>query len=627
MIKKNKYLIGFVFLMIVLLVPKGVLAQGYVQYSDFKNNGSELQDFYENSMNDRIEYNINETGNFSFRLTGFNLESNTNYVLTLKSDFTEVTYNYSGQELSDGVSVDILNTKGIFKGTLKQGSNIIKAKKGESLYSNIYFYFDDSKDLTELDHFKDSISKNGTIKLDSIDVRNDENNEGAITYALSKYQNSNFKLRGYCDEKCYVEVEDVRYINHIKEYEVNYDFKERDDDIKKRIDKYMAKLSYPMSEVFDKSYVLEDLELVNFNLSALNIDHNSSVVEFLEKYNLLVNYSSQLQKQFTEPNIFANLDLRGASGTTFNDFQFGYLNLLYGDIAYGTAYRVGFKEINAIYVPDNTPNNRKSYIKAAKDRLKKYFKNVDVEIIYAGQLSDLDDYEYDFIDSSKTLGEYYILKLNDVSLKYFIVKDSSKMNKPFYKALSKKTNIYITTDNGIVAPDTEVVANEIKSGSEEYASIIKKLNVDKGMVLDLKLFSESENKYITHSDNDKFKVHIPISGLTKNSKLTAYHINDSGEIETYDVLVENGYAIFETDHFSIYTLAIKKDVENTNTNTLNNKNLENKSDKVKTTTKNTVNKGIINNPKTSDNILKYMILLIISFSSLFGVGIKYKKLK
>ena len=63
----------------------------------------------------------------------------------------------------------------------------------------------------------------------------------------------------------------------------------------------------------------------------------------------------------------------------------------------------------------------------------------------------------------------------------------------------------------------------------------------------------------------------------------------SGKIEKHEVVVQNGFAIFETDHFSVYTLA-----EEISLNTED-----------------------INNPQTDDKIIMYLLILLISS---FGVS-------
>ena len=76
---------------------------------------------------------------------------------------------------------------------------------------------------------------------------------------------------------------------------------------------------------------------------------------------------------------------------------------------------------------------------------------------------------------------------------------------------------------------------------------------------------ETLRKYITKLENGKFKVRIPLKDEFKNKKLKAYYINDNNKIEEYNINIENGYAIFETDHFSTYTIAESGEISNPST--------------------------------------------------------------
>ena len=51
----------------------------------------------------------------------------------------------------------------------------------------------------------------------------------------------------------------------------------------------------------------------------------------------------------------------------------------------------------------------------------------------------------------------------------------------------------------------------------------------------------------------------------------AYYTSSDGKTEEYKVEVKDGYAIFKTNHFSVYTFAENK-IENGNNNNENNGN-------------------------------------------------------
>ena len=147
------------------------------------------------------------------------------------------------------------------------------------------------------------------------------------------------------------------------------------------------------------------------------------------------------------------------------------------------------------------------------------------------------------------------------------------------------TDISISTDSSEVPLDTKVTAVIIDSNSKDYKDFLKRVKISKGIVVDLKLFSESINKNISKINNNKFKVYIPLSDELKNLDLMAYYIKDNGEIENYNVTIEDKYLVFETNHFSAYIIGEEQ-------------------------------KNNIENPPTNDEIIFWMVTGLIS-----GVGI------
>lgn len=110
---------------------------------------------------------------------------------------------------------------------------------------------------------------------------------------------------------------------------------------------------------------------------------------------------------------------------------------------------------------------------------------------------------------------------------------------------------------------------------------------------DLKLFSKSLDNYVSKLVNGSFEVKIPIKDEYKNKNLIAYYVDDNGKVTEYEVTVKDGYVIFNTDHFSIYTLGVKN----------------------------------VNNPQTGDNIINSVILAFVSIICLSGIGIYFYKNK
>ena len=111
--------------------------------------------------------------------------------------------------------------------------------------------------------------------------------------------------------------------------------------------------------------------------------------------------------------------------------------------------------------------------------------------------------------------------------------------------------------------------------------------------------------YINKLDNGLFEVRIPITNSFVGKNLVVYYVTDDNKIEEHEVTVKDGYAIFKTNHFSIYTLAEKNDtVVPSDTN------------------------STIESPKTFDSISIWAGVLLISILGVTGSAIylnKYKK--
>lgn len=217
-----------------------------------------------------------------------------------------------------------------------------------------------------------------------------------------------------------------------------------------------------------------------------------------------------------------------------------------------------------------------------------------------------EDGEYAFL--KEALNDWYFMatmQIGDMifSPEFIVVKDSSKMIQPSVRTTDVSSNIQISTTANLPL-DTTIQASKLTSGTE-YERIIKLLDVEENEMYDLKLFSSAKNEYIKKLDDGKFEVRIPIPEKFegRDKDLIVYYVDENNEITPHEVTPENGYAIFETDHFSIYTLAEKK----------------------------TTNEGAvvpnIKVPETFDGVTAYIILGITSIITLNGIYLYTKKNK
>lgn len=272
-------------------------------------------------------------------------------------------------------------------------------------------------------------------------------------------------------------------------------------------------------------------------------------------------------------------------------------------------------------------------MKSAQTRIDNYFGKDKVKLVDAGKLEeflnsyvldnqDIIDEMYEYNESMKNLPGYVaktkeeianqlkeemrsmvsdILKENEHIYKviigdntyYTLIRsDSSKMVETTYRTSDILTDVSISSSNKTIPYDALVNVRKITDG-ETYKKILDILKLTDSEMYDLKLFSKSLNNYVSKLVNGSFEVRIPIKDEYKNKNLVAYYVDDNGKVTEYEVTVKDGYAIFNTDHFSIYTLGVKN----------------------------------VNNPQTGDNIINSVILAFVSIICLSGIGIYFYKNK
>lgn len=272
-------------------------------------------------------------------------------------------------------------------------------------------------------------------------------------------------------------------------------------------------------------------------------------------------------------------------------------------------------------------------MKSAQTRIDNYFGKDKVKLVDAGKLEeflnsyvldnqDIIDEMYEYNESMKNFPGYVaktkeeianqlkeemrsmvsdILKENEHIYKviigdntyYTLIRsDSSKMVETTYRTSDILTDVSISSSNKTIPYDTLVNVRKITDG-ETYKKILDILKLTNSEMYDLKLFSKSLDNYVSKLVNGSFEVKIPIKDEYKNKNLIAYYVDDNGKVTEYEVTVKDGYAIFNTDHFNIYTLGVKN----------------------------------VNNPQTGDNIINSVILAFVSIICLSGIGIYFYKNK
>ena len=152
-------------------------------------------------------------------------------------------------------------------------------------------------------------------------------------------------------------------------------------------------------------------------------------------------------------------------------------------------------------------------------------------------------------------GHIFNLDFNNQRMVAVVMKDSSKMVTPTYKNVDLVTKVEISTEDGAVPLDAMIQAEKLTSGAE-YDKVMKALDIEKGEMYDLGLYSNTLGKNVTKLENGMFEVKIPLSDDFKDKEnLVVLYADDNDKVTTHEVTkTEDGYAVFLTNHFSIYTL-------------------------------------------------------------------------
>lgn len=373
----------------------------------------------------------------------------------------------------------------------------------------------------------------------------------------------------------------IYYGNHqvgdpSKEVEISYVY---DNDIKTVVDSLISKLNGK------DTFNLNEIEFINY---LINESEDSS----------MANYSSELRKAINYKNF--SIDVRLGDDSTFYTERGGNAVFSYNDIVYYIKPMTLAKAEHIIYVDDDTTD----VLASIKARLIKVFgtdfnvkekdtvanflteerqgfisrysqetylqQQYDSADVYADAMMNEayynEDAWYPFVTKSNIYEKYYTLTINDEEVDFLVVKDSSKVNNNVNIITNDVgSDITIRTESASIPLDTLIKVSKITSGAE-YDKIVKLLEVANGEMFDLKLYSTSIGKYITKLSNGTFEVKIPVNEILKDKDLIVYYVDENNKVTEYEVTVKDGYATFTTDHFSIYTLAEKKILQETPNN-------------------------------------------------------------
>ena len=348
------------------------------------------------------------------------------------------------------------------------------------------------------------------------------------------------------------------------------------------VSNYISKLNDFSPTDSSTYYIIEDLSLINYYLTSEKSElWNPGAPGRALKYSTINNVTKGA-------NITYYLEIRAGSQdeTLMYESAFGPMSIFYNSSLYGTKEE-GLYLKRVIYIPQSTADNKESYIEAAQKRVNDYLGNDSVVISYGGLISSLDDGSEDPDYPISNDGNFYNVKVGNRTYKFYIVKGTdSQLMEPIYSGLDIESKIEIISEDSTIPLDTALTVKNV-----DYTSIKDKIKTENYYSYDISLYSDAKGAKIEKLNNGKFLVKIPVPAELNGKDLIVYYLTSQGDLEEHAVTIKESYAEFETDHFSVYTLAEKT----------------------------------TSNPQTGDNVMLYLLMFGLSIVGLVGAGLYIRK--
>ena len=591
---------------------------------------------------------------FSMKVQGNELDETKNYILTFESSATSSTqeHTYSGTDLNGGITVTLPeeniptsgkvtvtlreeNTTNLIDHTVSECVNAANPATCESTgtitYKKIVLYFSnpnqntntnpgpsqptsDPEELARMQAFVQSTLTNNTLILDTVDPDitsvNPMLKDSLLTAAFVKKYSSKYETYVTPTDNNQAEI-NLYYMDyqHNKQTSytttVNVQYATKDTSINSIIEEIKTKLNHTMEyyhESMENNFIIDDLDSLNYYFNTQKTNNELAALY------LMPSYSSGIHNLTGNIGFDFMFDPRaGEAPRMAYDRVIGPINILYNGVVVENINPIGFVLNRVIYIPSDTTKSREAFIEAAQKRINEYLPGQEITIEYMADIADMPISEYSWstqdpqthqeintpiIDVNKTNGEVYNITIGEQMIPYFIVADSSKMRTPILKSVDKDTNIKVETNSYDVPLDSRINVRKLDKNSEEFKNLAKKFKILDDMAFDIDILSSSLDMKIETLANGSFKVYIPVDEATTKKSLVAVYVKEDGTLEEHKITFEDNYAVFETNHFSTYSIVDKS-----------------------------------NNPETGDKIFKYGIILGVCVLGLTGLTIYTKKNK
>lgn len=379
--------------------------------------------------------------------------------------------------------------------------------------------------------------------------------------AKSLVKDNQYEVWAYCNEEPFnpnramISVTD-RNTGTEEIYYVDLKYTQPDAEIKKNVDAMVKRMKDASTDEW-KFYILDDLYLVNYAATVAKTG--------VDDPGMALNFAKEFLDDVGGGKFTFGIDTRlGSGGGIFYSEAGGHMIVMYdGDVYATTEGGVAYKFM--LYVPSDTANTPEAYMAAAQKRIDDYFgADSGISLAVGGLFSELDpelmEYAEEYIDFTNAGDSFYILKVGEVECPFVIVKSESAENftEPSYKGGDLMSKIEITTTDKSVPLDTEVTVEEVKNDAIKNA-----VGTDTYAAYDITLYSGTLGANITKLDKGVFTVKLPVPAELADKNLTVFYVPDEGEPEEHAVnTTDDGYVIFDTDHFSTYVLTeVKADTD------------------------------------------------------------------
>ena len=308
-------------------------------------------------------------------------------------------------------------------------------------------------------------------------------------------------------------------------------------------------------------YVIEDLSLINYYLTSTKSElWNPGAPGRALRYSSINEITKGL-------NVTYYLDIR--AGIQDENLMFesalGPMSIFYNGSSYGTKEQ-GLYLRRVLYISEDTDNSTSAYAAAAQARIAEYLGNDSVTVQFGGALSSLPEGSEDMeLPVTGHDGNYYNVTVAGRTYKFYILKGiAAQLKEPTYIGSDINSKIEITSQDSSIPLDAALTVKNVTD-----ASIKDKIGTENYKSYDISIYSDAKGAKIEKLANGKFEVKIPVPAELEGKTLIVYYFTTAGEKEEHEVSVEKvegvTYAIFTTDHFSVYTLAENTAAEATET--------------------------------------------------------------